>query len=43
MIVKDLLDQACDRSDKISKVVASCQQVVPNLSTTWDKSANTTC
>ena len=30
MIVADLLDQACDKSDKISKDVTSCQQVVPN-------------
>ena len=37
MIVTDLLDQACDKSDKISNDVTSCQRVVPNLVTTWDK------
>ena len=31
MIVTDLLDQARDKSEKISKDVTSCQQVVPNF------------
>ena len=33
MIAADLLDQACDKSDKISKDVTSCQQVIPH----WEK------
>ena len=31
MIVTDLLDQACDKSDKISKDVTSCSKLVDNF------------
>ena len=31
MIVTDFLDQACDKSDKISKDVTSCSKLVDNL------------
>ena len=34
MTVSDLLKQPCNKSDNIHKVVASCQQLVANLSTT---------
>jgi hypothetical protein len=35
--VTDLSEQPCNKSDNFDKVVASCQQVVPNLLTTCDK------
>jgi hypothetical protein len=35
--VSDLLEQPCNRSDNINKVVTSCNQFVPYLLTTWDK------
>jgi hypothetical protein len=36
--VSDLLEQPCNKSDNINKVVTSCSQLVPNLLTTsWDK------
>jgi hypothetical protein len=31
MTVSDLLQQPCNKSDNINKVVTSCQQLVPNL------------
>ena len=37
MTVSDLLEQPCNKSDNINKVVTSCSQLVPNLLTTWDK------
>jgi hypothetical protein len=37
MIVSDLLEEPCNKSDNINKVVTSCLQLVPNLLTTWDK------
>jgi hypothetical protein len=37
MTVSDLLEQPCNKSDSINKVVTSCSQFVPNLLTTWDK------
>ena len=37
MIVTALLKQPCNKSDNINKVVTSCQQLVPNLLTTWNK------
>jgi hypothetical protein len=37
MNVSDLLEQPCNKSDNINKVVTSCSQLVPNLLTTWDK------
>jgi hypothetical protein len=35
MTVSDLLEQPCNKSDNINKVVTSCSQFVPNLLTTW--------
>jgi hypothetical protein len=32
-----LSEQPCNKSDNINKVVTSCQQLVPNLLTSWDK------
>ena len=47
MTVSDLLEQPCNKSDNINKVVTSCSQFVPNLLTTWDKQCEdnllTTC
>ena len=37
MTVSDLLEQPCNKSGNINKVVTSCSQLVPNLLTTWDK------
>jgi hypothetical protein len=37
MIVSDLSEQPCNKSDNINKVVTSCSQLVPNLLTTGDK------
>jgi hypothetical protein len=37
MTVSDLLEQPCNKSDNINKVVTSCSQLVPYLLTTWDK------
>ena len=37
MTVSDLLEQPCNKSDNINKVVTSCSQLIPNLLTTWDK------
>ena len=37
MIVTALLEQPCNKSDNINKVVTSCQQLVPNLLTTCNK------
>jgi hypothetical protein len=31
MTVSDLLEQPCNKSDSINKIVTSCQQLVPNL------------
>jgi hypothetical protein len=46
MTVSDLLEQPCNKSDNINKVVTTVlKQLVPNLVTTWNKppSVNTTC
>jgi hypothetical protein len=37
MTVSDLLEQPCNKSDNINKVATNCQQLVPYLSSTWDK------
>jgi hypothetical protein len=37
MTASDLLEQPCNKSDNINKLVTTCQQVVPYLLTTWDK------
>ena len=37
MTVSDLLEQPCNKSDNINKVVTSGEQFVPNLLTTWYK------
>ena len=37
MIATALLEQSCNKSDNINKVVASCWQLVPNLLTTCNK------
>ena len=44
MIATALLEQPCNKSDNINKIVTSCQQLVPNLLTTCNKPrANKTC
>ena len=37
MIVTDLLEKPCNKSDNINKIVVSCQQLVSNLLTTCNK------
>ena len=37
MTVSDLLEQPCNKSDNINKVVTSWYQLVSNLLTTWDE------
>ena len=37
MTVSNLLEQPCNKSDNINKVVTSCQQLVPHLLTTWEQ------
>jgi hypothetical protein len=37
MTVSDLLEQYGSKYDNINNVGTSCQQLVPNLLTTWDK------
>ena len=37
MIVTDLLEQPCNKSDNFNKVATSCQQLVPNLLTSCNK------
>jgi hypothetical protein len=37
MTVSDLLEQPCNKSDNINKVVTTFNKFVPYLLTTWDK------
>ena len=35
--VSELIGQPCKKSDVLVKLVPSCQQAFPNMSTTWEK------
>jgi hypothetical protein len=43
MTASDWLEQPCNKSANINKMVASCYQLVSNFLTTWTSSANTIC
>ena len=33
----DVLEQHCNKSDNAIKIATSCEQLVPNLMTTWEQ------